>query len=622
MGILSDAVRRGGASSGMGCRPVITAARSVQQQVTRPISKAQKPLFARKVGELGRQKVVASKAKPVARKPASKNVIKSTSKARKPLFTGKVGELGRQKVVASKAKPVARNPASKKVIKFISKANQPPIARQKFASKAKPVAQKLVSKVIKSFSRVEEPRTARKVGESGCQQVASKATPKLPASLQAHLDSWGPHLARKLQAAKQQWFRQHLPGVGVPVCLLFAVKVGTDCSGAEAPIWALKAMNVRHEHVFSCDWKACVRTFIKATCPPTGPIFTDMLTRSCADIPDMDVYVCGFPCTPFSHLRQHDTRLLKEAAAKPFFKVLEVLRERKPRLAVLENVLGIRKVITKVLKYLEKLEIFTIIVLPIDSQDLGEPLARPRYYFILVRRDVGVLSDTNKIKSLVAAMAHAAHEPMRTHIASRLFSNESPLVQNYLKKLAKRHGVEESGSSGKSRTRKWEAQHQAFRTKKGLNRRTTLARVEASGGLTSARMRDALALWRQVVGSDLTGDFSQSLERIHPRTDGVSPTLTPNGVVYVGGRNVDRVVTPFEKLVAHLFPVHRMQIPEDFPEEKLGHLGGNTMHLKSVGLALTIGLGLVDWSASQSLSGLGKAPSAIQLPLNTVRSGL
>ena len=135
-------------------------------------------------------------------------------------------------------------------------------------------------------------------------------------------------------------------------------------------------------------------------------------------------------------------------------------------------------------------------------------------------------------------------------------------------------------------------------------------------------MRDALALWRQVVGSDLTGDFSQSLERIHPRTDGVSPTLTPNGVVYVGGRNVDRVITPFEKLVAHLFPVHRMKIPEDFPEEKLGHLGGNTMHLKSVGLALTIGLGLVDWSASQSLSGLGKAPSAIQLPLNTVRSGL
>ena len=55
-------------------------------------------------------------------------------------------------------------------------------------------------------------------------------------------------------------------------------------------------------------------------------------------------------------------------------------------------------------------------------------------------------------------------------------------MQNYLKKLAKRHGVEESGSSGKSRTRKWEAQHQAFRTKKGLNRRTTLARVEASGG--------------------------------------------------------------------------------------------------------------------------------------------
>ena len=83
------------------------------------------------------------------------------------------------------------------------------------------------------------------------------------------------------------------------------VRVGTDCSGAEAPIWALRAMGIKHVHKFSCDWEKPVRDFIAAVSPPAGPIFQNMLTRKTDDIPDMDLYVCGFPCTPFSSLRRH-----------------------------------------------------------------------------------------------------------------------------------------------------------------------------------------------------------------------------------------------------------------------------------------------------------------------------
>ena len=82
--------------------------------------------------------------------------------------------------------------------------------------------------------------------------------------------------------------------------------------------------------------------------PPEGPLFQNMLTRKVDDIPDMDLYVCGFPCTPFSSLRRHKTRLLKEAAAKPFLELLKVLQGRKPALAVLENVVGIEAVMQKV----------------------------------------------------------------------------------------------------------------------------------------------------------------------------------------------------------------------------------------------------------------------------------
>ena len=336
----------------------------------------------------------------------------------------------------------------------------------------------------------------------------------------------------------------------------------------------------------------------------------------------MDIYVCGFPCTPFSSLRQHSTRLLREAAARPFFKVLEVLRTRKPKLAVLENVLGIRKVMKKILGYLRRLLIYWVIVVPIDSMDLGEPVSRPRYYLLLVRRDVGVLDQADKIKSLVAAMAHAAHEPVTCHVAERLFLSDSPCVQAYLKKVMSKDTEDgKVGRSGSSRgTPAWPQQHEAFRVAKRLRAGT------ASVGLPTKRMRSAYHLLKQQAGKDIIGDFSQSINRVHPRTDGVSPTVTPRGMIFVGGRGVDRVVTPREKLALHLFPLHKMQIPMDFPEEALGNMGGNTMHLKSVGLALAIGMALVVFSRSKAskdaLVQAGKAIPAIELPLNVVRQGL
>ena len=435
------------------------------------------------------------------------------------------------------------------------------------------------------------------------------------------LDSWGPRLAQRLAAARQEWFRSRR-GVGESGRLtLPAVKVGTDCSGAEAPIWALKAMQIPHEHVFSCDWQESVRSFIRATSPPTGPIFTDMLKRKCDDIPGIDVYVCGFPCTPFSALRAHSTRLLREEAAKPFFKVLEVLRSRQPKLAVLENVFGIRQVMKRILRCLRELRIYWVICLPIDPQDLGEPVSRPRFYFLLVRRDVGVLTATEDIRCFVGAMAHAAHEPVTSHVATRMIPKDTPYVQNYLKKLMQKGEGGLGVGQPAAGTPKWPREHECFRVARGLR---PVGHVSVC--LPTQRMRSAWHLLRQQAGQDIIGDFSQSLNRVTVRTDGVCPTITPKGMIFVGGRGVDRVVTPREKLLLHLFPLHKMQIPSDFPEEELAKMGGNTMHLKSVGLALTIGLALVDFSRSgASMRGpaeVGPAMPAIELPLNTVRQGL
>ena len=176
----------------------------------------------------------------------------------------------------------------------------------------------------------------------------------IPVALIQKLDSWGPALCQHVTSARNSCAilvkMTHLAGRSL--WHGGDLKVGTDCSGAEAPVWALQGMRVPHSHTHSCDVLAVVRAFIRATCQPKGPIFEDMLRRNVSDIPPLNIYYCGFPCKPFSRLRQHNTKLLKETTAKPFFKMLQVIRALLPSLCILENVVGIQQVMDAVLRLL------------------------------------------------------------------------------------------------------------------------------------------------------------------------------------------------------------------------------------------------------------------------------
>lgn len=86
------------------------------------------------------------------------------------------------------------------------------------------------------------------------------------------------------------------------------LRIGTDCSGIEAPIQALIQLNIPHTHVFSSDIdKYCIQS-IKANYSPQI-LFGDkesqfpdgdIRNRDNSTLPDIDLYVCGFPCQPFS----------------------------------------------------------------------------------------------------------------------------------------------------------------------------------------------------------------------------------------------------------------------------------------------------------------------------------
>lgn len=102
------------------------------------------------------------------------------------------------------------------------------------------------------------------------------------------------------------------------------------------------------------------------------------------DIPNHDILCAGFPCQPFSiagkRLGFNDTR------GTLFFDILRIIKAKKPRAFILENVAGIinhdnKKTINTILELLKQ-ENYNIFYEIINATDLGIPQNRKRWYCV------------------------------------------------------------------------------------------------------------------------------------------------------------------------------------------------------------------------------------------------
>lgn len=107
-------------------------------------------------------------------------------------------------------------------------------------------------------------------------------------------------------------------------------------------------------------------------------------------LPDFDMLCAGFPCQPFSQAGK--TKGFDDPRGTVFFKIMEIIKEKKPAILFLENVPNLYrhdkgktyKVITSELEcagYVVNEEI-------LDSTYFGVPQSRPRIYIVGLRRDV------------------------------------------------------------------------------------------------------------------------------------------------------------------------------------------------------------------------------------------
>lgn len=116
------------------------------------------------------------------------------------------------------------------------------------------------------------------------------------------------------------------------------IKVGTDFSGIGSPEAALKRLNIPHKNIFACDIdKYAKQSFLELNSPDL--FYKDITTRDYKEVPQLDLYVAGFPCQSFSQAGKrggfNDTR------GTLFYNVAEFIKVNQPACFILENVKGL-----------------------------------------------------------------------------------------------------------------------------------------------------------------------------------------------------------------------------------------------------------------------------------------
>lgn len=178
------------------------------------------------------------------------------------------------------------------------------------------------------------------------------------------------------------------------------LRVGTDCSGIEAPIQALRLLGVPHRHCFSSEIdRYCIQS-IKANYEPEllygdpeRPYPDgDITHRDHSILPDIDLYICGFPCQPFSIAGKK--KGLEDLRGNVFWSCLDVIKVKQPKYFILENVKGLLshekgKTWNIIWNSLLELEEYGYLVKwqVLNTRNYGIPQNRERIYMVGIKND-------------------------------------------------------------------------------------------------------------------------------------------------------------------------------------------------------------------------------------------
>jgi len=144
------------------------------------------------------------------------------------------------------------------------------------------------------------------------------------------------------------------------------------------------------ECVLTSEWDKYAKQTYQANYGEEEKFLGDITKINEKEVPDHNILVGGFPCQAFSHagkkLGFEDTR------GTMFFEVARIIKEKKPKAILLENVKGLLshdkgntfKVILNVLDELG----YNVSHKVLYAKDFGVPQNRPRIYIVGIRKDL------------------------------------------------------------------------------------------------------------------------------------------------------------------------------------------------------------------------------------------
>jgi DNA (cytosine-5)-methyltransferase 1 len=165
------------------------------------------------------------------------------------------------------------------------------------------------------------------------------------------------------------------------------IRIGTDCSGLDSPILALNKLKIKFDYIFASEIEYKLRNNIIKLYKPTL-IFDDIITRNHKQLPNIDLYISGFPCPSFSSASMYREGF-NSIRGTIFFHCYSTIKYTKPKYFILENVKGLLthnkgETLAIIKQYLKKLKDYTIYYEIINSKYFT-PQNRTRIYIIGIK---------------------------------------------------------------------------------------------------------------------------------------------------------------------------------------------------------------------------------------------
>lgn len=128
---------------------------------------------------------------------------------------------------------------------------------------------------------------------------------------------WPDHMWSKASQARLEWTREHVGDTGpLESVLEHELKIGTDCSGGEAPCFALQKLHIPYKHMFASEVATYARTWIN-NCTRPRKLYDDVCTRKHSKLKTIQAYFAGFPCKPWS-FQNNNSEFWEDPNARPF----------------------------------------------------------------------------------------------------------------------------------------------------------------------------------------------------------------------------------------------------------------------------------------------------------------